>query len=313
MKILFTGTSSFTGYWFIQELVKNGHDVHAISQKSLNRYGGIRKKRLDLLSPICDHHFNCSFGSQAFFDLIQSEPSWDLLCHHAAETSDYKSLTFNFAEALKRNTFQVASILKLLQNKSCNRVLLTGTVFEPGEGGNFESRSVSLYGLSKGLTYQVFKYFTETAKMSLGKFVIPNPFGPYEELRFTSYLVKTWLEGKTAAVSTPEYIRDNIHVDLLAKAYRIFAESLSSNPGIAIHRPSGYIETQGAFAKRISREIASRISIPCPLELKKQIDFSEPIQRFNTDPLNVRMMNWNESGAWDALADYYRETFGSSA
>jgi len=200
-----------------------------------------------------------------------------------------------------------------LQIKGCNRVLLTGTVFEQGEGGSLDSRSVSPYGLSKGLTYQVFKYFAEISKISLGKFVIPNPFGPYEELRFTSYLAKTWMEGKTPAVSTPDYVRDNIHVELLAKAYRIFAESLSQDPGAAIYRPSGYIETQGAFAERFSRELANRLAIPCPLELKKQTDFSEPIRRFNTESLNFQTMNWNETGAWDALAGYYRETFGSLA
>ena len=53
----------------------------------------------------------------------------------------------------------------------------------------------------------------------LGHFVIPDPFGPHEEARVTSSLVRTWAQGGTAAVNTPEYIRDNIHVSLLGKAY----------------------------------------------------------------------------------------------
>jgi UDP-glucose 4-epimerase len=35
------------------------------------------------------------------------------------------------------------------------------------------------------------------------KFVIPNPFGPYEEPRFTAYLMKTWVAGETARAQTP--------------------------------------------------------------------------------------------------------------
>ena len=41
---------------------------------------------------------------------------------------------------------------------------------------------------------------------ALEKFVIPNPFGPYEEPRFTAYLMRTWLAGETAHVQTPRYV-----------------------------------------------------------------------------------------------------------
>ena len=77
----------------------------------------------------------------------------------------------------------------------------------------------SAYGLSKALTAQVFRYYCGRAGLSLGKFVIPNPFGPYEEPRFTAYLMKNWLTGGTPSCSSPAYVRDNIHVSLLAKAY----------------------------------------------------------------------------------------------
>jgi len=34
MKILFTGGSSFTGYWFIKELVAAGHEVVAAFRRA---------------------------------------------------------------------------------------------------------------------------------------------------------------------------------------------------------------------------------------------------------------------------------------
>jgi UDP-glucose 4-epimerase len=52
--------------------------------------------------------------------------------------------------------------------------------------------------------------------------VIPNPFGLYEEPHFTAYLMTTWLASETPRVQTPRYVRDNIHVSLLAKAYAAF-------------------------------------------------------------------------------------------
>ena len=88
-----------------------------------------------------------------------------------------------------------------------------------------DCEAFSPYGLSKGMTWQVFRYHAKVRDIRLGKFVIPNPFGPYEEQRFTHYLIKNWMAGGTPPVNMPDYVRDNIHVSLLAKAYLHFAES----------------------------------------------------------------------------------------
>ena len=49
MKILFTGGSSFTGSWFIQELAAAGHDVTAIFRKRLEEYpDDVRRQRVAL-------------------------------------------------------------------------------------------------------------------------------------------------------------------------------------------------------------------------------------------------------------------------
>ena len=61
----------------------------------------------------------------------------------------------------------------------CNKILLTGSVFENDEGaGSRDLRAFSPYGLSKGFTWQLFRYHAQIRSMTLGKFVIPNPFGP---------------------------------------------------------------------------------------------------------------------------------------
>jgi hypothetical protein len=41
------------------------------------------------------------------------------------------------------------------------------------------------------------------------------------------------------------------------------------------------------------------------VELKKQTAFPEPRVRINTDVLNADALGWDESAAWDDLADYY--------
>jgi hypothetical protein len=141
--------------------------------------------------------------------------------------------------------------------------------------------------------------------MRLGKFVIPNPFGPYEEPRFTHYLIKNWFAGAVPTVNTPLYVRDNIHVSLLAKVYVRFAEALPA--GISGIRPSGYIESQGAFTHRFATAMRERLGLACEFTLKQQIDFSEPLIRINVDVPDASGLHWSERDAWDELAEYYSE------
>jgi UDP-glucose 4-epimerase len=182
--------------------------------------------------------------------------------------------------------------------------VLTGSVFEANEGaGTMPLRAFSPYGLSKGLTAEFVRFYCESAGVPFGKFVIPNPFGPFEEPRFCAYLLRQWRAGAAAEVRTPAYVRDNIHVGLLAGAYAAFAQEVAARSGLMQTNPSGYVETQGAFAKRFAREIGPRTGLDCRVILAQQIDFPEPLVRINTDPATLPA--WDEPAAWDAIAEYH--------
>lgn len=302
MKILFTGGSSFTGMWFINELSEQGHKVTATLLSNKKEYQGIRKKRVEKLKTRTLLE-KCSFGSDSFLQLIK-ENNFDLLCHHAADVVDYKSPKFNYTRAVANNTHNLEKVLLALKKNGCKKILLTGSVFEQREGVG-SKRAVSPYGLSKGLTSDVFDYFTEIHNFKLGKFVIPNPFGPYEEERFTAFLMKTWLSEKTASVTHPDYIRDNIPVSLLAKAYVNFATHLSDTPGKEKLNPSYYRGSQGSFTKRLATAMQPRLNKPCTFTLLPQQDQKEPLERVNTETLDPAKLNWDEEKAWDDFANYY--------
>lgn len=306
MKILFTGGSSFTGYWFIKELASCGHEVVAIFRHSVDEYPDLlRRVRVRALIEVCRPVFGVSFGDDQFLDLIKGE-TWDLFCHHAAEVSDYKSPDFNVMAAVARNTHRLTEVLDRLQQSGCNKVIVTGSIFENDEGWGSDVREAfSPYGLSKGLTWQIFRYYARARRMTLGKFVIPNPFGPCEEPRFTSYLITNWSAGLTPIVNTPAYVRDNIHVSLLAKSYRFFAQNLMGNAGRI--NPSGYVETQGEFTARLAAAMRQRLALKCEFTLAEQTEFSEPRVRVNTDRLDAAGLGWDEETAWDQLADYYKQ------
>jgi nucleoside-diphosphate-sugar epimerase len=307
MRILLTGASSMTGYWFARRLVEAGHRVTAaFTRADVEAYGNsLRAQRVKLALKYVEPVFNCRFGDEVFLATLSRVPV-DVLCHHGAEVTDYRSPDFNAVAALANNSRDIVKVLRALLANGAGKLVLSATVFGGREGAGSDGLPhFSPYGLSKTLTSDVFEYYCRREGLSFGKFVISNPFGPYEEPRFTAYLIRSWRSGDTPTVQTPEYVRDNIHVTLLAAAYRRFVENLGEKPAFSKYGPSGYVESQGAFARRFAREMQSRLGFPCPVELAVQTEFSEPLIRINTDPANATELQWDEAAAWDELADYY--------
>jgi nucleoside-diphosphate-sugar epimerase len=306
MKILFTGASSFTGFWLVKKLAAAGHEIVCAVTKDLENYIDMRCRRIEKLKSICQFIPRAPFGSEIFLAAIRQN-NFDLLCHHAADVTNYKSSDFDTQRALQNNTHNLRAVIAALRERGLKAVLLTGTVFENNEGAGTEPlRAASPYGLSKAHTFQTFRDFCAGAKVPLGKFVIPNPFGPFEEARFTAHLMKNWRAGKIAEVKTPDYVRDNIHVDLLAAVYGKFAARVANEKeSFSKINPSGYIEKQGEFAQRVAREIRARTDWPCELKLLPQEDFSEPLQRFNTEPAIQFAQDWSEQKAWDNFTEFY--------
>jgi UDP-glucose 4-epimerase len=305
MRILLTGATSFTGMWFAKALAKKGHKVLAAIRRPHAAYSGLHSVRLQQLADCCGFAWDAPFGTSAFLQLITAQGPFDILCHHAADVKDYKSPDFDVLAATGANTLGLREVLSALQKAGCNRMVLTGSVFEADEGtGSDPGRAVSSYGLSKTLTSKIFEYYAAQEGFALGKFVIPNPFGPYEERRFTDYLMRCWKDARPARIATPLYVRDNIPVSLLAAAYADFVESIPQT-GFSRRNPSFYVETQGAFAQRFADEIGRRLKIATPLYCAEQSEFPEPRVRVNTDPVAGDALDWSQAGFWDETAAYY--------
>ena len=107
-----------------------------------------------------------------------------------------------------------------------------------------------------------------------------------------------------AGVNTPAYIRDNIHVGLLAAAYARYAEEVAAGTAAPKLNPSGYVESQGVFAERFAREMRARMGLECGLDLANQTDFPEPVMRVNTDPATLYVKGWDEAAAWDSIVSF---------
>ena len=268
----------------------------------------VRAERTRLLRGLCETRFGCAFGSDAFLALIRTGPcGFDALCHHGAEVGDYRSPDYDPYRAAAANLYRLTDVLRALKDRGGGRLVLTGSVFEQNEGtGSAPLRAFSPYGLSKGLTAAAAEFYAGREGFTFEKFVIANPFGPYEEPRFTAYLMRSWLKGETARVQTPRYVRDNVPVSLLARAYAGFVDAAPAPATVRRLNPSFYAESQGAFAGRVRAAAAALLGLPCRIELGEQTEFVEPPVRINTDPLDPAALGWSEAQAWDAFVAYYR-------
>jgi len=309
MRILFTGASSFTGSWIVKALLEQGHSVVAPMRRAPADYDPLRRARMALIGDAVEVVEHCPFGAPAFIALVE-RGRFDLLCHHGAQVDNYKSDDFDVTAAVRDNTLNLPDVLRAGRRNPGFAVILTGSVFEQNEGEGSEPRlAVSPYGLSKGMTSDLFRYWCNRLEVKLAKFVVPNPFGPYEEPRFCDHLMRCWSAGRAAEVRTPDYTRDNIHVSLLAAAYADMLGKIDTLGGLSRLGPSLYVESQGAFAQRFAREIGTRLKLACPLQLATQTEFPEPKVRINTDRLDTARLGWDETRAWDELAAYYKERY----
>ena len=79
MRILMTGASSFTGYWFVRALSALGHDLVAIFTGTAASYRGTdsRAQRYEHLKQLCECVHETRFGDRRFLGLLGSGAVFD--------------------------------------------------------------------------------------------------------------------------------------------------------------------------------------------------------------------------------------------
>jgi nucleoside-diphosphate-sugar epimerase len=302
-RVLLTGASSFTGMWIAEALAAQGFEVLAPMQRARDAYEAERLARIARVEAVAEVAFEHPFGSASFLELIRSG-GVAALAHHAADVTGYREPGFDSTAAFARNLAGAPETLRLLAEHGGRAVVVTGTVFEAGEGDSPDAPlAVTPYGLSKTLSNIAFRHHADWAGLKFGRFVIPSPYGPCEQQRsFPAYLFRSWFAGETPVVRTPLYLRDHLAAPRLAKAYAGYlAAVLASALTPDAYRPSGWIASQGAFAEEVAAQASARLGRPCPLQLAEQAEFPEPLRRVNSDPAPPI----DEAAFWDAYVGWY--------
>ena len=295
-----TGASSFTGSALANGLTGAGYEVHAALRAPSGAYEGVRTDRVDALSANIIVHFGVSHATQSLSRLI-TELRPDTLIVHAHPMDGFKNADYPVLSAVGEMTDRIPEQLDALAGGGGAHVVYSGSYYEPSAGvGTFPHPAVSPYGLSKAMVYELFRMHAEQRGLGMRKVVIPNPFGPGEDGRFGNYLAREWAAGKTPVIQTPYYVRDNIPVQELVARYVNYVSHLD----VATQelRPSGYIETQGEFARRMAREIGVRLGHPLGVDQRENAPHPEPLVIANDSSRSVDFAE-HESAYWDSYAE----------
>jgi UDP-glucose 4-epimerase len=291
--ILLTGISSFSGSFIAKYLLEEGFNVVGVVSKNWINDSD-KNQRLKSLT----HSSNLRLIEYSEYSDIKEV---DILCLHGTSTLNYRDKNFDTFRAVAE-TFEYNR--SLIHHFPHSFVIHTGTFSEPNESFGTElDRSFNNYSLSKAIIYDLTKSLFSDSRLLI-KFVMPNVFGPLESRKFIDYLLKSWAEGKVPTVSSPNYIRDNVPIDLLARHYLYVVKNISNLKQFDKIYPSKYIESNKDFSLRYKREFEKRTGIPLSINFNDLHEYFEPRIRVNSDFSENFVESWDEKDSWDHTVEY---------
>jgi nucleoside-diphosphate-sugar epimerase len=301
-RVLFTGLSSFTGHWFTQKLAEKGYKVVGCISQNKSDYNSDQNERLNLLNSKIRIEQNASFGSENFLQLI-SDFKPEIFCFHHALVTGYKDPSFNVDNAISNNLNNFKEAIKRLSASGCKQIIMTRSIFEKGLGRTDLESDISAYGQSKRKTFEIFSQAVPK-DIKLRSFVICNPVGRYEGNNLTSYLIKCWIEGKSASLMQPKLVRDYVPIDLLSNSY---AQFIGTNDQIII--PSHFPVSNYEYAQKIGDITRKLKNIQTPIDTtNEKYDHNEAFVRIGIDKVDFSNKDQEElfwedfvTHIWDRL------------
>jgi nucleoside-diphosphate-sugar epimerase len=291
--VVMTGASSFTGYWFCKSLIEEGYKVTCFFTQTKKNYSALKKERINLLYKYKKNFipiFNAKMGSKKFLKSISSIKNF-IFIHHGAYTIDYNSNKFDLLKAINDNNQNINLMFDIFKKNSVNKLIYTSTIFQGGK----KNKPENLYGLSKDITQQIFKYICETNKIKFKKFIIANPFGPFEEKRFLHYVLNSWKHKKTVEVKRPKDVVDYVQVQHLANQFVKFIKTNQTSFDL-----SQFSNSNLYFLKKIKRMIIQKNPLECKIKHKNiKCEFN----RINSTKIKINKSI--EKKYWSEYFTYY--------
>ena len=248
MHLLINGTSSFTGLYFLRDLILKGHKITVVSNLSFYQLSH-KIRPLITLSP----SDICVLSYSKFGEDVSSNPSFmyqfDAICCHGFHLSNYTSAAYSVLGSSSQSLEWLANISSFIRYSLRIPIIVTGTYFEnhPQIDGSFP---FSPYSEAKSLSCRLINLLFPYCKIF--SYRLPNPFGPLQANKLAFSAINCWLNNTPITIKSPHAIRDNIPVDFLSDNYSSFiSRTILNPPPESIFSPSYYIESTFHFVCRL--------------------------------------------------------------
>ncbi len=296
MNFCMTGATSFSGYWFVRQLILDGHELTIVRSRD-NNFESTENPWLKKLK-----EESLSFREISFAQEMTTKLNFDALLLHGSFMENRRSPNFNVNLAVQK-TLGVTKWIK--ENSKTNHVIHTGTFSEEDEGvGESPLNNFNPYSKSKTLIYKEHQEIFRGVPFL--KFTMPNPFGRFQQNNLFSFLEKAWTKNDIPLISQPNYIRDYVPVDLLAISYsNIIGSFIAGKHPLEYFSPSYFVMSNRDMSKLYASEISSRIGQNLEIQFGEQNDYAESRVRINKDSLHQLIENWSLEEFWDSVATDY--------
>jgi UDP-glucose 4-epimerase len=283
VRAVISGGTSYTAACIAQAFARHGHDVVALCRGELGAYSGLRRLRLERMrtAGVTIHGgLDAENGAMAGWLALRRLDVW---IHHHHPMEDFRAPTYDTVRARAVALDPLDGIFGALGAAGAKAVLLSGTYFEPGEGGRPASAPATPYAALKGELSAAVAARAAAAGLAFGKVVIGAPTGALEnEDRLTPQLIRAAERRVPFALRAPESVMDMIPGETLAEIYveaaRERLDACSREP--RVWRPSGWVVTARAWADRVRatvlRALGLELLVPDPPNRQPPASFQNP-------------------------------------
>lgn len=221
MRVLFTGSSSFTGYHFLDQINKKKIKTFAIFSKQRSYYKkNYQKKILSSKLKFVKPKLNTKFGSNKFLKIIKEEKI-DTICFHHFIVGNLDQ-KYKFNQNLKKLLLNLDSVVYYLAQNSNPCIIYTSSVYQriSTNSSYLNDNSRINYGLTKLILFQILKYHCNKNKIKLIDFELQNPIGQFEkENSLPYYIAKSYFDRSETILNHPKRIFKYEFIDKISKDY----------------------------------------------------------------------------------------------
>ena len=296
MKILMTGVTCFSGYWFARQLILDGNELICFRAKS-------NKDSIDLnvwLEKLNTEEL--PFRVQTVDSKFLDRENIDLLLLHGSSMRNRRSRNFDVDSAVKE-TVVISEFIQQHFNVKC--VVHTGTFSERDEGvGESPRIAFNPYSESKSRIYEA--HCDLFSDQPLLKYVMPNPFGIFQKDNMFSYLESKWRENLQPSIANPYYIRDYVPIDLLSQNYaNVVCKFAKGEFNEKKYSPSFYAMTNKEVVSLYAQKVYENTKIQYTFSTNEQLNFEEPRVRVNLNVATEYAVEWSEVNFWKNLTNKF--------